>query len=286
MPIIANAQAEARGILVSPESNVQGEIAISDAIAQRIRFQEEKRHNNIRAVVQQAALQLENQEVPDAEPNHDWTARFFNGVQDVSSEDMQLLWAKVLAGEIKCPGSVSLLTLDVLKNLDRPTATLFETLSSVCVSITTSPNSIIDARVPSLGGNADDNALQKYGLGFLELTILNEHRLIISNFHSWRDYILCFGIKGDYQASPVFIPITIQGRHWLLSPTHQYTRGKDFKVYGVALTRSGQELLEVVTSKVNERYLHDLMSFFMRYGIQMVEVSSSNPQSLDNSPAP
>ena len=49
----------------------------------------------------EAARQLGDKSVANSDPDHDWTARFFNGVQDVSSKEMQLLWAKVLAGEVE-----------------------------------------------------------------------------------------------------------------------------------------------------------------------------------------
>ena len=105
--IIASAQADARAILVSPDATVQGQLNFGAAVTQRIQFQEEKRQSNIMAVVQKAALEIGEKEVQDHEVDHDWTARFFNDVQDVSSEEMQRLWAKILAGEVEKPGSTS-----------------------------------------------------------------------------------------------------------------------------------------------------------------------------------
>ena len=92
LSIQAQAQAEARRLLVADRGLVTGEIELGDAIRQRIEFQERKRQANIVAVVDQAALELGDSSVPEVEPNHDWTARFFGEVQDVSSEDMQVLW--------------------------------------------------------------------------------------------------------------------------------------------------------------------------------------------------
>ena len=89
---------------------------------------------NICAVVGHAAMRLENKEVPNDEPDHDWTARFFNDVQDVSSEKMQVLWGRILSGQVERPGSSSLRTLGVLRDLDKDTANLFAlTLLSVHV---------------------------------------------------------------------------------------------------------------------------------------------------------
>ena len=117
--IIAAAQSEARDTLVSTATDVRGEIEITETVRQRIQFQEEKRHRNTGAVVGQTAELLGDNDVPDQEPDHDWTARFFNYIQDVSSEEMQLLWAKVLAGQIEQPGSVPIRALSILRNLDQ-----------------------------------------------------------------------------------------------------------------------------------------------------------------------
>ena len=125
MQIIAAAQAKARSELISPGAALQGEVKIGELIEQRVRFQEEKRQANIGSVIVQAAQELGDREVQDHEVDHDWTARFFNNVQDVSSEEMQQLWAKVLAGEVERPGQFSLRTLDALHNMSVGEAKLF-----------------------------------------------------------------------------------------------------------------------------------------------------------------
>ena len=56
--------------------------------------------------------------------------RFFNSVQDVSNEQMQELWAKILAGEIKKPSTYSLRTLDALHNISTEEAKTFQKLCS------------------------------------------------------------------------------------------------------------------------------------------------------------
>ena len=96
MGIIASAQIDARAKLVSPYAVLQGQLDFGTMVTQRIQFQEEKRQADIGRIVKQAALELGDKEVQDHEVDHDWTARFFDDVQDVSSEDMQQLWAKIL----------------------------------------------------------------------------------------------------------------------------------------------------------------------------------------------
>ena len=105
LKIIAKAQSEAKELYIEvqkEESLRTVEISRND-ITQRIEFQERKRLANIENVVREAANTLVNKKVADHEPDPDWTARFFNSVQDISSEDMQKIWAKILAGEVERP---------------------------------------------------------------------------------------------------------------------------------------------------------------------------------------
>ena len=254
---------------------------IAQTVNQRIRFQEEKRQRNLVAVVHQAAEELGNgdKEVPNEPTDHDWTARFFDDVQDVSSPEMQLLWAKVLAGEVEKPGNTSIRTLSILRNLDQRTANLFRTLCSVCMLLKLGGSQFIDARVPSLGGNAGSNALQAYGLGFDSLNVLNEYGLITSDYNSWRDYGICIGtVLPNPNPQVLRIPFMFQNQCWILLPTGKYTIGQEFRLEGVALTRSGRELSQVVSLEAMPQYTQDLMKFFESNHLQMTQVENSQPQ--------
>ncbi|MCY3753475.1 MAG: DUF2806 domain-containing protein, partial [Alphaproteobacteria bacterium] len=127
LKLIADAQAEARRSLVEQDEAGRGMLDIGpEGIQQRIEFQEKKRQANIASVVRDAAAGLGDKEVPEHEPDPDWTARFFDCVQDVSSEDMQKLWSKVLSGEVESAGRTSLRTLDTLKNITSRDARKFQ----------------------------------------------------------------------------------------------------------------------------------------------------------------
>lgn len=62
--------------------------------------------------------------------NFDWFLRFYEAVGNISNEEMQELWAKILAGEINNLSSISLRTIDVLKNMSQRDAQLFEKICS------------------------------------------------------------------------------------------------------------------------------------------------------------
>ena len=240
-----------------------------DDIIQSIEFQGRKRLANTRSIIEDAADELGGKEVPDHEPNHDWTARFFNDIQDVSSEKFQLLWAKVLAGEVERPGSTSIRTLSILKNIGQATADLFRKFCSACVVLKD------DARVPSLGGDAASNALQKYGLGFGSLNVLNEYGLIISDYGSWVECGAYIGVGSE--RSVVRIPFSFQGRYWVLSPEPERAVNQGFKLHGVVLTQSGRELSRIVDLVPMDEYAQALMEFFKKKNLQMTEVDSPLP---------
>ena len=282
--IIAAAQSDARDALVPTASDVRVEVDIAETVRQRIQFQEEKRQGNIGAVVEQTAELLGDKDVPDQEPDHDWTARFFNYIQDVSSEEMQLLWAKVLAGQIEQPGSVPIRALSILRNLDQASAKLFQVLCSACITLAPDGMHIVDARVPSLGRNAGENSLQEFGLPFRNLNILNEHGLIISDYNSWFDMKMCIGITppgSDPHPSIIRIPFGFQERHWVLTPSAQRTMGGECRISGVVLTQAGKELSKIIECVAMPEYRQALADFFASQNLLMAEVNSPHAHIID-----
>src|SRR5690554_3131042 len=86
----------------------------------RIDFKEAKKQLNLESVTAYAAEQLKDEPPVTDEPiDEDWKTRFFNIAEEVSNEEMQALWGRILAGEIKKPKSYSLRTLEVLRNLSK-----------------------------------------------------------------------------------------------------------------------------------------------------------------------
>lgn len=104
---------------------------ISDRIKVRLLANEFRRQENIDTVSLIAAEQLLlNENVSDVPVNEDWSTRFFNIAQDISEEELQSLWGRILAGEVQTPGSFSLRTLDVLRNINHVEAEIFTRLAN------------------------------------------------------------------------------------------------------------------------------------------------------------
>ena len=295
MKITARAEAEALGIraeahkeallaisagydearIQSPDVAIQSEISIGEVIEQKIQFQEARRLSNTAAVVETAQRIVGDTQVPDLEPDHDWVARFFNHIQDVSSEDTQLLWARVLAGEVERPGTTSLRTLDILRNLDRQTAQSFRRLCSMSVFCGSRDGGVTDSRVITFGVHAANNSLNEYDLPFLVLNILNEHGLVIAAYNSLFTYkrsvvVIRSGVR------VVDVPLTYQGTQWALQPTDENRTVGALECGGVAMTSAGKELMRVIEIEPVPAYDEALNRYFESRGVRMMPVSPAS----------
>jgi hypothetical protein len=67
--------------------------------------------------------------------NIDWFVRFFEEASNISDEQVQELWAKVLAGEVRQAGNFSLRTIDILKNLSKEEAVILQRIASYAIPI-------------------------------------------------------------------------------------------------------------------------------------------------------
>lgn len=272
-----NTQLEAVDRLLAQGASVEGAIEFDDVglISQSIRFQAERRLQNTETIVGMAAENLDGKDAPDHEPDHEFTARFFTEGQDVSTPELQVLWAKVLAGEVERPGSTSIKTLGILKNMDTRVASIFSLFASACLYHTG------DGRVPNLGGRAGNNVLQPFGFPYRTLNLLNEHGLIVSDYESWRDLRSALGLQIGEMDQYAQVPFYFQGQHWVLNPTGSFRRlGKEFRLTGVALTSSGMELSKVVQLHPMNDYKSALLNHFAGQHLRMVSVEGPDPRTV------
>ena len=246
LAIITQAQADARQYLVAPDADVHGVVEITrDNIFQRIEFQERKRYVNIASVVENAAEALGEKKVIDHEPDHDWTARFFDSVQDVSSEHMQKLWAKVLSGEVESPGQISLRTLDILRNMTQRDAELFEAVSSY----------VIGGHFVFYGRDyvQRHNEIQHSNVLHLEDIGLTNVVSSLERIINWRDRTKT--------------PLSYQNGDLLI--TRGPNASQKLRIPAVLLTTTGKELFRIAQGAVQMAYLQDFSSFLHQEGCHL-----------------
>ena len=113
---------------------LRNDLAFRDAAASvyRNRIAQELRGEvNVGKALLHAEAELEDnsQPPPERKVDDDWLFRWRDAASTVSSEELQILWGRVLAGEVKSPGSCSLRTLEFLKNLSHEEALQIAKLS-------------------------------------------------------------------------------------------------------------------------------------------------------------
>lgn len=113
-----------------PES---GRLIDQDSAKQELRslisqtIQEEEVANIIKCSIQAAACMGDADSNSDnAQISQNFLSRWKNEARQISEEATQALWGKILSEEVKSPNSISLRTLDVLRNLTRVEAEAFE----------------------------------------------------------------------------------------------------------------------------------------------------------------
>ena len=196
----------------------------------------------------------------------DWLNHFEEEASQRSTEDMQILFGKILAGEIRRPSSFSIKAVKIMGDLDSEVANFFRRLCSLCI-VFAMPRTgkIVDARVLSLSGDAAQNSLRKYGLDFGQLNILHEYGLIISDYNSWREWLLVG--KGTEDV----LECLHQDTYWDLLPSDN-KKDRKVRLHGVALSKVGQELFEIVEIEPVENYTADLVDFFAKQNLNMVQM--------------
>jgi Protein of unknown function (DUF2806) len=237
-------------------------------------------------VDQIAAVALEDLQVDDAQApqtpqtevppiSEDWLNVFENEASQMSTDQMQRLFGRILAGEIRRPSSYSIKTVKLMAQLDNRAAALFKMLCSMSMSIRMPnyPNVIVDARVVSLGGNAGSNSLQPHGLAFDALNILQEYGLIIADYNSYMNYVASIARGGQ-----VSFPLTFQKAWWgFLPKTGGDVQRQNFNVHGVGFSQCGKEMLSIVDIDPTPAYTEALKRFFDGQDMTMTPVMTATP---------
>jgi hypothetical protein len=123
---VAKAEAEASLIKATAEIEVTD---LHRRAMRRFIEEEANRQENMESITEKAIPRLKE----GADPNKmedDWVTNFFEKSRIVSDNEMQDLWASILAGEANSPGTYSKRTVNFLGDLDKKDAELFTSLCS------------------------------------------------------------------------------------------------------------------------------------------------------------
>jgi len=222
----------------------------------RLIFQELQKQQNIESIMDIASDELATDASVSDEPvDNDWAIRFFNSVEDVSNEEMQKLWGKVLAGEVRQPGQFSVRTLEKLKNMTQKEAVLFAKVADFCISYGNRFQFI----------DMDDMLLRKYNIAFLDLLRLSDCGLL-----SLAETTFTLQENDSY---------TIHNQkliaHFLFNGSASSVR---LSIY--SLTDAGRELFSIINKTPNVQYFIEYLSKIREKNIH-VAVTAHKIESID-----
>lgn len=221
----------------------------------RLAFQELTKQRNIESVIDIAYSELEGQAAVTDEPiDPDWIISFFNSVEDISNEQIQQLWGKLLAGEIKKPNSFSKRTLNVLKNLTQKEANIFQHISPYVLRCSGDrTKSFDDYFLPSDAFSPRD-LLEKYSISFPEILVLHEAGLISENDWISTGVIIQPG-ETEY----------ICGMKEKMQLSNTDSTETQIFCSAYILTEAGKELLPIVLPEGDTIDLDEYMQDFLNY---------------------
>jgi hypothetical protein len=220
--IVAVAEAEAKAKLISTVADAEA-ARVMVQMRDRIIGREVWRQLNINAVF---AKTLEYKPTPEDEansrpPKADWMSGYVDGCQDVSDEEMQGWWARLLAKQVVKPGAFSRRTVSLCRDMERSDLIAFERLASIAWR-----REVGNAIAPVMN------------------TIPNEHYLTVQEVHRLTSAGLLQGVQClEIQEGTVF---TI-GPHRLTTRCHICLESQ-------ILTHSGTELLKLTTGVDEEHF--------------------------------
>ncbi len=236
-------------LAVIDDGTIEAEYSVFEETQVQLRLdhQEQRRQGNMRAIVACAIDEAGNGDAPSQDVDDDWTARFFDHAKDVSNEDMQNLWAKVLAGEVRRPGRFSLRTLDILKNLSPDEARHFADLAAFVFA-----EQIVFHEI----GTSRHSALPNI-----------ERMLLLKD---------CGLLSSDVAFSPDLKPGNLHHfRFRDLALTIRSTLDQRFNWAASALSAAGLELLTLVDPKANREHAKEIVEYFRGHQIHVVTQEAS-----------
>lgn len=244
------AKAEAKKAIIEYETETE----LIQRTKERLYHQEINRQRNIEDIAEKT-IPLLPDEVSEQPLDEDWRTRFFNKVQDISEEETQEIWAKILAGEITKPGKISMRTLEVVSNINKEEAELFE---KAC-ALTTANSYILKLK----------ENLDSFGIQFKDLLTLRDANLMHSS-----DNLVIISRKITLPNQSLFVQ-QIGTNFYQLNADEKF-KEDEIKFPQLSLTKAGEELCSILNIDLNQKYLEKLKQEISDKGFVLYKIPNAN----------
>lgn len=218
---------------------------VMQAVGSAFIFEKLKSYKNLGVAFETAFDQLYQEETVSPEPvNEDWASRALAYAGETSEDELQKMWGRILAGEVRAPGSYSLRTLEFLKTLSKSDAELFTRVARI--SISTFKAAYIPAQSREFGANG------KWGIRFSDLLYLEEIGLLQMKEVSSQIPILTVPHSDGHVGSMVMMSYNNRMLMYIIKEDVQEVRMNAMK-----LTTIGFQLLRLIDTESDKEMLRD-----------------------------
>lgn len=194
----------------------------------------------------------------DGEVDQDWFAKWRAGAEDVSKEEMQRLWAKLLAGEVAAPGTYSHHTINFLSRMSASDASLLAKIAPYV-----SQGRIIKVR---------DGFFEEKSVSFENLLYLNDLGLINGVVGPSG---LSYNIVLQEQNGQRFAILVIKNTGIVMYFEPQSALEKiSFEV--ITITQVGREVLSLADFPEDDEYIMEIANKSIKKGASRVERGTLN----------
>lgn len=241
---VIEAEAKALAQVRQIEILANGDTELIQRAKLRVLTREVEGQRNVEAIAEQALKHLPSS-VSETPVSDDWRRKFFLEAENICDADLQLLWGKVLAGETASPGSYSVRTLGILKNVSRPEAEIFRTFCGLVSD---------RGHVVNMG----DDKLREFGLDYGSLLTLRDAGLLHENDNLHRH----FRDLSDPMTSTIEVNngILIE----LSAPSLRH-----MMIPCLPLTQAGRELRNLIPPNPCEPYLKVMAQYLRQRGFSV-----------------
>lgn len=167
-----------------------------------------------------------------------WFVRFYEAVGNISDDTIQTIWAKILAGEIYQPGSFSIKTIDVLRNISKKDAEKFTKILSHSIS----------AVSEGLFLPHNDKYLDKCNISYSDIMKLSELGLLFNNSSISLRLSICTEPRILFTNNELIMTISSNNGENFSSDIQQYP-----------FTETGKEIASLEKSTISDKW-------FIEYG--------------------
>lgn len=240
-----NADAESYAAIKKAETDTEVELLRlqgEEKIAQYVLARNKQKAENVEEIVSKAEQQFAPDEQVSEEPvEKEWMNRFLNIAEEISDEEMQDLWGRVLAGEIKKPKSYSLRTLEVLRNMSKDEASLLLKASTFQITL-------------------DLLSTESFALSLMDKIALEDIGIVCGEELIRTMTISSTGI--------ISFELNRKNRINVYAST-----GVKIKLKGIKLTKAGQEILTLIQEHNYDKFYIDLSNEIKKSGATKVTIN-------------